>query len=181
MPTSEGLLSLLDLSEQVVPLISGQPLVHHAQIELAGIPHLFIQDRGSIVADSARGRSRVQLYKHLFKSGHRRAPSLAERPHIFGPLSPCKAPGAAQLPHLWRVMRRGSTEKKHGALSPIEIITLQDRAGRSIELLRIARFSYSFMRIPKCFRNVERPRLRVFEPFLRVCLEEISDAIVFLR
>src|SRR5215468_813166 len=179
MPAGKGLFSLLDLSEQVVPLITGQPLVHRTQIELAGIPHLFIQDRGSIVADSARSRSRVQLYKHLFQSGRRRAPSLAERPHIFGPLSPCKAPGAAQLPHLWRVMRRGSTEKKQSPLSPTEIIALQDRAGCSVEFLRSARFGNSFMRIPKWFGSVERTRLRVFESLPRVGFEEISDDIVF--
>src|SRR5215470_16796389 len=154
MPAGEGLLSLLDLSEQVVPLISGQPLVHRAQIAIAGIPHLFIQDRGSIVADSARGRPHFQLYKHLFQNGRWRSPSLTERLHIFSPPSPCKSPGAAQLPHLWRVMRRGSTEKKQSPLSPTEIIALQDRAGCSVEFLQSARFGYSFMRIPKRFGSV---------------------------
>ena len=133
------------------------------------------------MANRSRGRSRVQLRKHLFQSGRRRAPPFTERLRIFGSLNTCKSPGLAQITHLRCVMRRGSTEKEQGALSPIEIIALQDRAGRSVEFFRCVRFGYSFMRIPKCFGSIERTRLRIFEPLSRVGFEEISDAIVFVR
>src|SRR5262249_12002313 len=133
------------------------------QVELAGILHLLVEDRGSIVTDRSRGRPRLQFREQFIERERRRSLSLAERLHILGPLVAGESPGVAQLTHLPPVARRGATEKKKGALSPTEIVALQDRAGRSIEFLRSASISYSFVRIPKRFGGVERLRLRVSE------------------